>query len=29
VVAQFNADVDRIGGEAADAVFDAKRALGQ
>ena len=27
VVAQFNKDVDRIGGQAADAVFDAKRAL--
>lgn len=27
IVAQFNRDVDRIGGQAADAVFDAKRAL--
>jgi hypothetical protein len=27
VVAQFNKDVDRVGGQAADAVFDAKRAL--
>jgi hypothetical protein len=27
VVAQFNADVDRVGGKAADAVFDAKRAI--
>lgn len=27
IVAQFNKDVDRVGGQAADAVFDAKRAL--
>jgi hypothetical protein len=27
VVAQFNKDVDRVGGQAADAVFDAKRLL--
>ena len=27
VVAQFNKDVDRVGGQAADAVFDAKRAI--
>ena len=27
VVAQFDRDVDRVGGQAADAVFDAKRAL--
>ena len=27
VVAQFDKDVDRVGGKAADAVFDAKRAL--
>ncbi|MEG3083760.1 hypothetical protein U1707_08905 [Sphingomonas sp. PB2P12] len=27
VVAQFDRDVDRVGGKAADAVFDAKRAL--
>jgi hypothetical protein len=25
IVAQFNKDVDRVGGKAADAVFDAKR----
>ena len=27
IVAQFNKDVTRIGGKAADAAFDAKRAL--
>jgi hypothetical protein len=27
VVAQFDKDVNRVGGKAADAVFDAKRAL--
>ena len=27
IVSQFNRDVDRVGGQAADAVFDAKRAL--
>jgi len=27
VVDQFNRDVDRVGGQAADAVFEAKRAL--
>ncbi|TXC71341.1 hypothetical protein FSB78_10600 [Sphingomonas ginsenosidivorax] len=27
VVAQFNKDVDRVGGKAADAVFEAKRVL--
>lgn len=27
IVAQFNRDVDRVGGQAADAVFDAKRVL--
>ena len=27
IVAQFDTDVDRVGGQAADAVFDAKRAL--
>jgi hypothetical protein len=27
IVDQFNRDVDRVGGQAADAVFDAKRAL--
>lgn len=27
VVEQFNRDVDRVGGQAADAVFEAKRAL--
>ena len=27
VVAQFDKDVDRVSGQAADAVFDAKRAL--
>jgi hypothetical protein len=27
IVAQFNKDVDRVSGQAADAVFDAKRAL--
>jgi len=27
VVEQFDRDVDRVGGQAADAVFDAKRAL--
>ena len=27
IVEQFDRDVDRVGGQAADAVFDAKRAL--
>jgi hypothetical protein len=27
IVRQFNKDVDRVGGKAADAVFDAKRVL--
>jgi len=27
IVDQFNRDVDRVGGQAADAVFEAKRAL--
>lgn len=28
IVRQFDKDLDRVGGKAADAVFDAKRALG-
>lgn len=27
IVAQFDRDVDRVGGQAADAIFDAKRTL--
>lgn len=29
IVAQFDKDVNRVKGEAADAIFDAKRALGK